>query len=92
MAKITGQDWVKKSSAVLIISAIYKRTEIKYGSRGFRYVLLEAGHVGQNIYLIASALKLKCCVIGGYLDKEINALLDLDPDQEIVLYLIALAK
>lgn len=92
MAEITGQDWVKESSAVLIISAIYKRTEIKYGSRGFRYILLEAGHVGQSIYLIASALKLKCCAIGGYLDREINALLDLDPDQEIVLYLIALAK
>ena len=41
---------IDASSAALIISGIFYRTEIKYGERGYRLMLLEAGHLGQTIY------------------------------------------
>jgi len=40
----------------IIICALYQRTTRHYGSRGERYVHMEAGHAGQNIYLEATAL------------------------------------
>ena len=53
------QDWIAKSSIIICISAVFNRSRIKYGERGYRYCLIEAGHIGQNIYLISSAMGLK---------------------------------
>lgn len=90
--EITGQNWIEKSAVIVIITAVYPRTIIKYKERGWRYIFFEAGHLGQNIHLITTALKLKSCAIGGFLDKEIINLLDLNPKSELPLYLIAIGK
>lgn len=90
MAEITGQDLVAKAGVVIFISAILDRTRVKYGDRGYRFVLLDAGHLAQNVYLVSEALKLQCCSIGGFIDDELNKLLDLEGTSEKVIYLIAL--
>ena len=90
--EITGQNWVKKSTMIVIITAAFPRTIIKYKERGWRYIFLEAGHLAQNIHLISTALKLKFCAIGGFLDKEIINLLELNSKSELPLYLIAVGK
>lgn len=82
------QEWIRNASMVVLISAIFKRTEIKYGDRGYRYVLLEAGHLAQNMYLIATSMNLGCCTVGEFLDDELNKLLDLDGTYESVLYIV----
>lgn len=92
LERISGQEWVGKSSIVIILSALYRRTTVKYGYRGFRYCLIEAGHIGQNIYLISTALKLHCCAIGGFIDKKLNDLCDFDPEQEVGIYMLAIGK
>ncbi len=86
---ITGQDWVESSSVIFIITAVLGRSQIKYGERAYRYCLFEAGHVAQNIYLVAAEMNLQCCAIGGFIDKEINLLLDLNDENEIAIYLVA---
>jgi hypothetical protein len=48
------QSPIKEAPAVIVISAVYKRTTGKYGERGIRYVQMEAGHAAQNICLQAS--------------------------------------
>ncbi len=63
---------------------------IKYKERGYRYILFEAGHLGQNIYLVSKALGLKCCAIGGFDDDKFHELLDIDGDNEAVLYAFAM--
>lgn len=85
---IPNQDWIQDASMVICISAIFKRTEIQHSDRGYRYVLLEAGHVAQNIYLLAASLGFGCCTVGVYLDEEINQLLDLDGLYESVIYVV----
>jgi len=90
ISSFCGQEWIKQSNAILIISSIFERNKIKYGERGYRYACFEAGHIAQNIYLIATGQKLKCCAIGGFLDNKINNLIDIDKYQEAVIYMIAI--
>lgn len=84
--------WFKHATCFIIISAMFKRTTVKYGDRGYRLVLEEAGHMGQNIYLLSSALNLACCGIDGYIDDQLNKLLDIDGVNESVIYVFALGE
>jgi len=58
----------------------------KYNERGYRFVLLDAGHLGQNVCLMATAMNLGVLPIGGFLDDELNRLLDIDGVHESVVY------
>lgn len=88
--KLFVYGWVKNASVILLMTAVFRRNQIKYGERGYRHVLLEAGHIGQNLYLVATALKLKCCTLGGTYDEQIEELLDVDGIQESVVYAVAI--
>lgn len=92
IVQITGQEWVKNASMIVVVTVILGRSQIKYGERAYRYCLLEAGHLAQNMYLLCSLLKLKCCAIGGFIDKKINTLLDIDEGNEPAIYMIAVGK
>lgn len=83
-----NQEGITDASMIVLISAVFKRTEIKYGDRGYRYVLLEAGHLAQNIYLIANSMNLYCYTRGEFFDDELNELLDLDGTYESVIYMV----
>lgn len=86
-------EWVKQSSVVLLLTAVFSRSQMKYGERGYRYILLEAGHIGQNIYLTSEALGLKCCALGGTIDTKIEQeLLDIDGSHESIVYALVVGK
>jgi SagB-type dehydrogenase family enzyme len=84
-------DWTD-CSFIILISAIFKRNVVKYGNRGYKQILIETGHIGQNIYLVASNLRLNCCGIDGYYDNKINKLIDIDGFSEAVLYAFAIGE
>jgi SagB-type dehydrogenase family enzyme len=44
-----GQPYLIDAAAVIAISAVIERSFWKYEDRGYRYALLEAGHVAQNV-------------------------------------------
>jgi SagB-type dehydrogenase family enzyme len=81
--------WVADAGGVFVITGVFDRTQKKYGERGYRYASLEAGHVGQNIYILSSALGVGCCSVAGSHDEKIERLLDIDGVTESVLYSIA---
>ncbi|MBD3202613.1 MAG: SagB/ThcOx family dehydrogenase, partial [Candidatus Lokiarchaeota archaeon] len=54
--------------------------------RCYRYIYLDCGHIGQNLYLAAEALELGICTIGAIFDDELNNLLGLDGKNETVIY------
>jgi len=87
-----NQKWINDCALLILITAIFKRTIIKYGDRGYRYILIEAGHLAQNIYLLSSALELSCCAIGGFLDDKLNQLIDIDGLNESLIYVLAVGK
>lgn len=80
------------TSLILFITAIFDRSTFKYGDRGYRFSLLEAGHVAQNISLVANALGLGCINIGGFYDRQIDELLNLDGLTHSTIYLAGIGK
>jgi SagB-type dehydrogenase family enzyme len=85
-----AQQFLEHASVIVILSAVFARTLKKYGARGYRYVLLEAGHVAQNLCLTAAELGLGSLCVGGYRDRALNSALGLDERREAVVYCIGI--
>lgn len=73
--------------AIIAMSAVLPRVEAKYGERGYRFSLLEAGHIAQNLYLLAGGLGLAGSAAGGFCDAELDRVLGLDDPAEVAVYL-----
>jgi SagB-type dehydrogenase family enzyme len=84
-----GQSFLAQAGVVFIWSAILRRNFSKYGHRGMRYILMDAGHISQNLLLAAEALGLGACPVAAFYDDELNALLGLDGTEESVIYMAA---
>jgi len=80
------EEMFKKVSAQIIITGVLKRSYLKYGERSYRFMTLEAGHVGQNLVLSAVAMNLGCLMLGGYIDDDVNNILEIDGVNESTLY------
>ena len=80
---------VAQASHVVVVTAMFWRTRFKYGQRGFRFALLEAGHVAQNLLLACAALELAAVPLGGFFDRRLDELLELDGVDESALYVVA---
>lgn len=65
------QMWMAKAPAMVVITGQYGRSTAKYGRRGITYTHIEAGHVGQNIFLQTEALGLKAGIVGAFNNEEI---------------------
>lgn len=63
---------------------VFERTMEKYGDRGYRFILLDAGHMSQNLYLVSEFLGLGIVEIGAskVSDEMIDKLIGLDSDIE----------
>lgn len=84
-----GQPSLANANALLFITAVFERSMFKYGQRGYRYTWLEAGHLGQNLCLAASALGLGAVAMGGFYDADANAFLG-TADGEDAIYAICI--
>jgi SagB-type dehydrogenase family enzyme len=80
-----SQMWMAKAPVIFIITAEYKRITGKYGERGIRYALIEAGHVGQNLFLQAEALGLGAGIVGAFNDLEVSKVAGLPSKHEPLL-------
>ncbi len=71
---LADQIYFDSAGAVFFITAVFSRTQTKYGPRGYRHLLLEAGHVGQSLCLLAAEAGLASLCIGGFPDSRLNAI------------------
>jgi len=77
------QEWVRNAPVNIVIMAIYERTTYRYGERGrVRYVHMDLGHVGQNIYLQATALSLGTVAIGAFHDNRVKEIIGVSENEE----------
>lgn len=74
---------------VFVWTAVFSRMKWKYNQRAYRYIYLDAGHIGQNLALTSVSLELGSCQIGAFFDDEVNALLEIDGVEESAIYLSA---
>ncbi len=81
-AACLNQEWVLKAPVSIVITAVYGRTTHYYGGRGKMYVHMEVGHVGQNIYLVATSLNLGTVAVGAFHNDQVSRVLRLKRDEE----------
>jgi SagB-type dehydrogenase family enzyme len=91
-ASALDQSMGREAAVVFVWTAVVERTKWKYRERGYRYLYLDAGHIGQNLYLAATSLGLGCCTIGAFYDDEVNQLIGVDGRQETAVYLGAVGR
>ncbi|MEF8787793.1 MAG: SagB/ThcOx family dehydrogenase, partial [Planctomycetota bacterium] len=77
-----GQDFVAAAPVAILLAAQYSRTTAQYGDRGRRYVLMEAGHASQNIYLQAESLGLVTVAVGAFRDAPMSRIYGLQGELE----------
>lgn len=87
-----GQEFVEESAATFIWTALVYRMTWRYGERGYRYLYLDAGHICQNLYLSAESIDGGVCAIGAFSDDDMNRLVNVDGENQFVLYIAAVGK
>jgi SagB-type dehydrogenase family enzyme len=80
-----SQMWMSDAPLTIVITAEYKRATVKYGQRGIKYALIEAGHIGQNIFLQAQSLDLEAGIVGAFHDAAIIEAIHIPAAHEPVL-------
>jgi SagB-type dehydrogenase family enzyme len=84
-----NQDFLSEAGFILLFTAVFSKGSWKYGDRAFRYIYLDAGHAAQNAALAAVSCGLVSCPVAAFFDDEINSILDLNPERQDILYLMA---
>jgi len=86
------QNWMAGAAAIFIWSAIPYRMEWRYGLAAHKVILLDAGHVCQNLYLACEVAKAGACAVAAYDQELVDQLLRIDGKDEFVVYLAAVGK
>lgn len=80
------QDVVYNAAITILITGMFSRSTFKYGNRGYRFTLMEAGHLAQNFCLLATEMGLSNLCMGGYFDRKLDSFLNLDGVTQSVVY------
>lgn len=86
-----GQALARDAAALVIHTAHFPTALDQYGNRAYRYLHMDAGHIGERINLAAIQMGLGVSGIGGFYDDEVNTLLGLSLDT-IIVYITTLGR
>jgi SagB-type dehydrogenase family enzyme len=86
------QNWMSSAAVVFVWSTIPYRMEWRYGLAAHKVILLDAGHVCQNLYLACEAIGAGTCAVAAYDQELMDQLLRIDGEDEFVIYLAAVGK
>ncbi len=75
---------------MIVVTALFWRSRYQYGPRGYRFALLEAGHLVQNALLAAAALRFEALPLGGFYDRELDDVVGADGLDEASVYALLL--
>lgn len=86
------QKFIARSAVVFVWSAIPYRSEWRYSVTSHKPMLLDAGHICQNLYLACEMINSGTCAIAAYDQAAMDQLLRLDGENEYVVYLSPVGK
>ncbi len=86
------QEWVGQAAVNIVIVGYERVLRPRYGDRSFRYMALEAGHVGQNIYLACTAMGLGTVAIGAFHDDQVKRILGVKEKDAVPLYVFPIGR
>lgn len=84
--------FTKKSAVAFAWSTTPYRSEWKYDITAHKKILIDVGHICQNLYLAGESLELGVCAIGIYDQEAVDNLLQLDGEEEFIIYMAAVGK
>ena len=87
-----GQKFVGASAVTFAWACIPYRAEWRYMEHAHKNMLLDAGHICQNLYLGVTALGLGTCAVGAYDQAAMDAIFELDGQDEYIVYLAPVGK
>lgn len=85
-ASLQGQLWANKANVVFYYSFVCYRAEWRYGIYAHRIVLVDAGHITENVYLASTSIGLGSCAIGAVNGKLCDEAFELDGQEEFIFY------
>jgi len=91
-AKVFYQGEFADAAMQVALTCSIGRLMEKYGSRGYRLGLLDAGHVSQTLYLVSAALGLNVCACAGFIDDEMDRAIGLDGITHATLLMVGIGK
>jgi SagB-type dehydrogenase family enzyme len=81
------QEFLGSAGAVFVWTAVPSRMEWRYSLAAHRMILLDAGHVCQNLYLACEAIGAGTCAVAAYDQEAMDRLLRIDGEEEFVIYM-----
>jgi SagB-type dehydrogenase family enzyme len=87
-----GQRFVANAAVTFVWTAVPYRMEWRYTLVSPKLIALDAGHVCQNLYLACAAIGAGTCAVAAYSQREIDALLGVDGEEEFTVYLAPVGK
>lgn len=93
VVRATAAEPSTAAAPVLIVStATYWRNAWKYEARTYRHCFWDTGTMLANLLAAAAAFEVPARIVCGFVDAEVNRLLDLDAAREVALTLIPLGR
>ena len=89
---VNGQKFVEQSQVIFYFSAVPYRAEWRYGLKSHKVMLIDLGHLGQNLYLAAEGIRAGACGIASYDQDKADALFELDGIDEFIVYIVTVGK
>ena len=89
---LCGQAWAAMANVVFYYSAVFYRAEWRYGVTTHRVLLIDAGHITENMYLAATSIGLGGCAIGAVDGKLTDIAFGLDGVEEASFYAMPVGK
>lgn len=84
--------FAKKAAVTFAWSTTPYRSEWKFDVTAHKKILIDVGHVCQNLYLAGESVGMGVCAIGIYDQEEVDHLFQLDGEEEFIIYLAASGK
>lgn len=89
---VFGQRFIVDSSVVFVWTTVPYRMEWRYLQAAHRVILIDAGHVCQNLYLACEAIGAGTCAVAAYDQEEMDRLLKIDGPEQFTIYLAPVGK
>jgi SagB-type dehydrogenase family enzyme len=85
--KAWWQDFIGKAPVIFVWAAIPYKTEWRYSIISYKDILIESGHICQNLYLACEAIGAGTCAIAAYDQKSVDEIIAVDGWDEMTVYL-----
>ncbi len=86
------QPFAGNCAVTFVWTTIPYRMKWRYSDASYKVIALDAGHVCQNLYLACEAIKCGTCAIAAYDQEQMDALLDVDGEEEFTVYMSPVGK